>query len=79
MPVMLIEVLPGDSMTLKSQILLRWNTLVRPPMQYVAARLHYWYVPNRIVWPEPNGWETFITDADSGLNVPTIAASTVGS
>lgn len=70
MPVMCCEILPGDTWFGKSQALLRWNTLLRPVMHHVTARLHYWYVPNRIVW---DNWEEFIVNADSGFTIPTVS------
>lgn len=57
-PVMCEEVLPGDSWSLQSEVLIRFAPLVAPVMHRVNVKMEYFFVPNRIVWPE---WEQFIS------------------
>lgn len=43
-------------------------------MHPVRVRIHHWYVPNRIVWPESEGggWESFITGGKDGSDTQTV-------
>lgn len=73
-PVMTEEVLPGDTFNMSTRAMMRVSPLVTPVMHPVEVRLHYFYVPNRILW---DGWEDFIagqTDELPGNRdyVPTI-------
>jgi len=68
-PVMCMEVLPGDSFRHSAACLLRVAPLVSPVMHPVHVSLHHWYVPWRLVW---SNWETFITQSQSGLSLPTM-------
>ena len=68
-PVSCLEVLPGDSFSHSSRVLLRVNPLVAPVMHPVQVRIHHWFVPNRLLWSD---WDRFITGADDTLSIPTI-------
>lgn len=68
-PVSCVEVLPGDTIQHQTSALLRVSPLVAPLMHPVQVRIHHWFVPNRLVWPE---WEIFITGAESGWTYPTV-------
>jgi hypothetical protein len=57
------EVLPGDTQQISSSLLIRSTPLVAPVMHPVRVRLHYWFVPNRLIWED---WEDFITGGDDG-------------
>ncbi len=59
-PVAHVEILPGDTINMKSSALIRVEPLNKPLMHEVEMRIHHWFVPNRIVW---DGWEDFITGA----------------
>lgn len=64
-PSMLMEVIPGDKIHIKHQMLLRFMPLVAPVMHRFDATIHTWFVPNRILWPN---WEKFIqNDTEGGL------------
>lgn len=68
-PVGCVEVLPGDSFRHSASAMVRAATLVAPLMHPVTVRIHHWYVPNRVVWPE---FADFISGQDAGANsVPT--------
>ena len=71
-PIMCQEILPGDSFRHQTSMLLRVTPLTAPVMHPVHVQVHSWFVPNRLIW---DNWETFITDPDSGLSVPTLAWS----
>lgn len=68
-PVSVLEVLPGDSFRHQTSCLLRVSPLVAPVMHPVHVQIHSWYVPNRLLWAN---WETFITNTQSSLTIPTI-------
>lgn len=57
-PTMALEVVPGDSFNIGCESLLRFAPMLAPVMHRVNVYMHYWYVPNRILWPN---WEDFIT------------------
>lgn len=67
--VMCMEVLPGDSIRHALSALVRVAPLVAPVMHPVHIHVGSWFVPNRLVW---TGWESFITDPDSGLTIPRV-------
>lgn len=74
-PVSCVEVLPGDSVQAHSSIFMRLSPLITPVMHPVSARIHHWFVPNRILWPE---WEDFITGGADGADAsvfPTITTT----
>ena len=62
-PVFIMDVVPGDKVSIKSNLLLRFAPLVYPVMHEANAYIHFFYVPNRILWPN---WENFITGGESG-------------
>lgn len=62
-PIGLQEVLPGDSIQQATSLLVRVSPLLAPVMHPVIARIHHWFVPNRLVWDD---WEDFITGGPDG-------------
>ena len=66
-PIMVQECVPGDQFKLSCESLIRFAPLVSPVMHRMDVTMHYFFVPNRILWPN---WEKFITDASSGLVRP---------
>lgn len=57
-PVMVMECVPGDKVTLAADILLRFAPLVAPVMHRADVTVHYFFCPNRLNW---SNWEDFIT------------------
>lgn len=57
-PIMVQEAVPGDTFQISCDSLLRFAPLVAPVMHRIDVSMHYFFVPNRILWP---GWENFIT------------------
>jgi len=55
-PYFVDEVLPGDTMNLRSSILARLATPIFPYMDNVFLDVHFFFVPNRLVW---ENWERF--------------------
>lgn len=66
-PVYLQDVVPGDKFRVNTESLIRLSPLIAPMMHRVNAYIHYFFVPNRIIWSE---WEKFITGGEDGLQAP---------
>lgn len=62
-PVLTIEALPGDKFHMSSEAMFRLMPLVSPMMHKVDVYLHFFFVPNRILW---DGWERFIMGPEDG-------------
>lgn len=67
-PVFIQEVLPGDKFTVNSEVFMRMAPLIAPVMHRVNCYVHFFKVPNRLIW---NEWESFITGGEDGLSNPT--------
>lgn len=72
-PIGAIDVLPGDTFIGKAKALARMAPLAKPMMHNVDIRIHYWYVPNRIIWED---WEDFIVGNEGSVTYPTITPAT---
>jgi len=68
-PIMVQECVPGDQFKLSCESLIRFAPLVSPVMHRMDVTMHYFFVPNRILWPN---WEKWITDPASGIVAPNI-------
>jgi hypothetical protein len=66
-PILTLECVPGDKFELGCESLIRFAPMIAPVMHRMDVTMHYFFVPNRIVW---SNWEKFITDANSGLVMP---------
>lgn len=67
-PIHCQEILPGDKISLQSMQMIRMAPMVAPVMHQVDVYTHYFFVPNRLVWPN---WEEFITGGD-GVSTPPV-------
>nr|AXH75632.1 MAG: major capsid protein [Microviridae sp.] len=61
-PIMCMECVPGDKFRLGADSLLRLAPLSSPMMHRCDQTIHYFFVPNRLLWPN---WETWITDTQT--------------
>lgn len=82
-PIGCVEVLPGDLVAHHTNLLIRMSPLAAPVMHHITARVHHFYVPNRIVWIDDdddnddlNDWKEFITGGADGLNTDTVPTMT---
>lgn len=57
-PIVVQEVVPGDKWSVNTESMLRLAPLVSPVMHRIEVTQHFYFVPNRILWP---GWEKWIT------------------
>lgn len=62
-PILLHEVVPGDKFRVNTESLIRLAPMVAPVMHRCNAYVHYFYVPNRILFDK---WEIFITGGADG-------------
>lgn len=64
-PVLCMDMVPGDSVRLTSHVMLRFAPLLAPVMHRCTCYIHYFFVPNRLVW---DSWEDFITGGEDGAD-----------
>lgn len=57
-PVLCMDTVPGDRFNLSCDTLIRFAPLIAPVMHRMDVTVHYFFVPNRLLWDD---WETFIT------------------
>lgn len=62
-PILCKEMLPGDRFRVKSDVLIRAMPMTSPVYGNLKAYIHYFFVPNRLVW---SNWEEFITGGPDG-------------
>ena len=62
-PILCKEMLPGDRFRVKSDVLIRVMPMTSPVYGNLKAYIHYFFVPNRLVW---SNWEDFITGGPNG-------------
>lgn len=66
-PMLVQEVVPGDQFRVSSEVFLRMAPMLAPMMHRLDVTVHYFFVPNRLVWSE---WEDFITGGRLGTSEP---------
>lgn len=57
-PTLCMEAVPGDRFKIACDSMLRFAPMLAPIMHRVDVYMHYFFVPNRLIWV---GWEEFIT------------------
>lgn len=65
-PILVQETIPGDVFNINTSQILRMQPMLSPIMHDINVTVHYFYVPNRILW---DNWEKFITGGEDGLDV----------
>lgn len=73
-PCFLEEVLPGDHFKVKTETMMRLAPMLAPVMHRLNVFVHYFFVPNRIIW---SSWEDFITGGKAGDSTPTMPTKTL--
>lgn len=68
-PVLLTECVPSDTFRGSSEILMRLAPLLAPIYDQIELYVHFFFVPNRLLWDE---WETFITGGQFGTDTPPV-------
>lgn len=62
-PIFCEPTIPGDRFKVSTEQLVRFAPLQSPIMSDVDVYVHFFFVPNRLLW---NNWETFITGSKNG-------------
>lgn len=62
-PILVEDVLPGDTWRVKTDIVVRLEALLAPIMHRVDVYTHFFFVPNRLIFDK---WEDFITGGEDG-------------
>lgn len=70
-PVFVSECIPGDRFNGSSEILVRLAPLLAPIYDDIRLFVHYFFVPNRLLWEE---WEEFITGGRLGVGIDPLEA-----
>ena len=70
-PVLITECVPSDTFHGSSEILLRLAPLLAPIYDNINLYVHFFFVPNRILWEE---WEEFITGGRLGVGIDPVSA-----
>jgi hypothetical protein len=70
-PILTLECVPGDKFDLSCESIIRFAPMVAPVMHRMDVTMHYFFVPNRILWPN---WEKFITNNGPNGNGPEYVA-----
>lgn len=65
-PILIKEAVPSDTFRGSSEVLLRLAPLLAPIYDDIKLYVHYFFVPNRLIWSE---WETFITGGRLGVGI----------
>lgn len=68
-PILTMETLPGDEWSINSEFMFRFAPLYFPIMHKMTMRADYYYIPNRILWPQygaasagNDGWAKWIAE-----------------
>lgn len=72
-PIVCEEIVPGDKFKVSTDSLVRLVPMLAPIMQNINVYVHFFFVPNRLIWSD---WEDFITGGEDGDNAsvaPTIS------
>jgi len=70
-PILTLECVPGDKFDLSCESIVRFAPMTAPVMHRMDVSMHYFFVPNRILWPN---WEKFITNNGPNGTGPEIVA-----
>lgn len=81
-PIYWDEVLPGDTFNIKTNLLVRQNTMIKPVMDNSQIDITYFFVPNRIIWDD---WKYFMGEnpvsawaAKTDIPMPLLTSPTGG-
>lgn len=70
-PCLVAECVPSDTFRGSTEILLRLAPLLAPIYDQINLFVHFFFVPNRLLW---NEWEEFITGGRLGVGVDPVTA-----
>lgn len=61
-PILLMDTIPGDKITLNNRTLLRFMPMLAPVFHRFDVYIHYFAVPRRLLWPNFEKWMTGAND-----------------
>lgn len=64
-PIFCMETVPGDEFKINTAQLLRMAPMLAPIFHQITVYQHFFFVPNRLLW---DNWEGFITGGEDGYN-----------
>jgi len=70
-PVLVSEAIPGDYFRGSTELLLRMAPLLAPIYDDLIVFVHFFFVPNRLLW---ENWEQFITGGRLGVGIDPVTA-----
>ena len=59
-PILVNECIPGDNYNISCEAMVRFAPMLAPIMHRVDVSMHYFFVPNRIIW---ENWQDFVVNA----------------
>lgn len=62
-PIFCEPVCPGDTFKMSAELYTRFQALLSPAMAHIDSYIHFFYVPNRLIY---DGWRPFITGGTNG-------------
>ena len=68
-PICALDCVPGDKFKIDAESLIRFAPLIAPVMHRMDVSMHYFFVPNRLLW---DNWENFITNQDGAYPHPVV-------
>lgn len=66
-PILLQEVVPGDSFRCNTESLIRFAPMLAPVMHRVDVFTHTFFVPSRLLWSD---FQDFVTGGEDGMSEP---------
>lgn len=67
-PIMCEPVVPGDTFRINTELMVRMAPMTFPIMQQLDIAVHYFYVPNRLLFDSSADWEAFISPQATAKN-----------
>jgi hypothetical protein len=58
-PILVMDCVPGDKINISAEAMIRLAPMIAPVMHKMDVTMHFFFVPNRIIWPN---WEKYITN-----------------
>lgn len=66
-PILAMDCIPGDTIRVGAESLIRFAPLLAPVMHRFDATIHWFFCPNRILWPN---WEKWIIEPNTLIQHP---------
>lgn len=70
-PILITECVPSDKFRGSSEVLMRLAPLLAPIYDQIQLYVHYFFIPNRLLWAE---WEEMITGGRLGVGIDPVTA-----